>query len=76
MLFKGSGRFRAPGFVAQAAVTGGDYAGFVGQLEYYRTDLGRRDLGGYAGVRFGALPGIIAGILLPILIIASSIPET
>src|SRR5712692_3415445 len=76
VLFKGSGRFRAPGFVAQAAITSGDYVGFVTQLEYFRTDQGRRDLGAYAGVRFGALPGIIAGLLLPILILGSSIPET
>src|SRR6059036_2886934 len=72
VLFKGSGRFRAPGFVAQAGITAGDYVGFVTQLEYFRTDQGRRDLGAYAGVRFGALPGIIAGLLLPVLIIASS----
>ncbi len=76
VLFKGSGRFRAPGFVAQAAITGGDYVGFVTQLEYFRTDQGRRDLGAYAGVRFGAVPGIIAGLVLPVLIIASSIPRT
>ena len=76
VLFKGSGRFRAPGFVAQAAITGGDYVGFVTQLEYFRSDQGRRDLGAYAGVRFGALPGIIAGLLLPVLVIAASIPET
>src|SRR3989442_15811051 len=59
VLFKGSGRFRAPGFVAQAAVTGGGYVGVVGQLEYFPTDQGRRELGGYAGARFGALPRII-----------------
>ncbi len=76
VLFKGSGRFRAPGFVAQVAITGGDYVGLVTQLEYFRTDQGRRDLGAYAGVRFGALPGIITALLLPFLVIASSIPET
>ena len=62
--------------MAQAAITSGDYVGFVTQLEYFRTDQGRRDLGAYAGVRFGALPGIIAGLMLPILIIASSISGT
>src|SRR2546428_12222389 len=52
VLFKGSGRFRAPGFVAQAAVTGGADGGFAAAPEDFRRDQARRNPGASAGGRF------------------------
>ncbi len=75
VLVAGSDDFRFPGFVGQVAVLGGDYVGAALQVETFR-HFGRRDVGVYGGLKFGSVPGVIASFVLPLLIIASRIPET
>src|SRR5256885_11280916 len=75
VLVAGSDDFRFPGFVGQVAVLGGDYVGAALQVETFR-HFGRQDVGVYGGLKFGSAPGVIASFVLPLLIIASRIPET
>ena len=75
VLVAGSDDFRFPGWVGQVAVLGGDYIGAALQVETFR-HFGRRDVGVYGGLKFGSVPGVIASFVLPLLIIASRIPET
>ena len=75
VLIAGTDDFRFPGWVGQVAVLGGDYVGAALQVETFR-HLGRREVGGYGGLKFGSVPGVIASFVLPFVIILSSIPET
>jgi hypothetical protein len=75
VLLHGSDGFRFPGFVAEAGVTQSDVIGAVIQVETLRLE-GRRQVNWYGGLKFGSALGVVAGLVLPLWIIASSIPET
>jgi hypothetical protein len=61
--------------VAQTGVTLGDCVGAVVEGETVR-QMGWRQVRWSGGLRFGSALGVVAGLVLPYLIILSSIPET
>ncbi len=75
VLLRGCDGLRVPSFVAQTGVTTGDYVGAVIQVETLRLE-GRRHVTWSGGLKFGSAVGVVAGLVLPLWIIASSIPET